>query len=431
MLAELLCSTRPAGAFRSLLLLAGSATLIAGCDRSEDAALGAESAAVRSDSAESTARPVADFKSVAAKVVQQSAGVREGDIVLVSGSDEDLPLLEDIAIEVRKLGGQPLVTVNTERFNRRTYDEVPAEYDSRTPRLTLKLAEMADVFISTEAGEGRTMKGVAPDRMAARAKAFAPVGRMMSKRNVRTVALGNGLYPSAERAEQFGISREELAGLMYGGVDADYSRLQATGEQLRRALATGKEIRITSPGGTDLRVKIAGRQVLVSDGVISAADRKQGGAAVSVWLPAGEVFLTPVPGTANGVVVADHIFYQGDRIDGLRLDVKGGKMVAMTAKSGMDPLKKYYELAGPGKDVFSVVDIGINSDIEVPEGGAVNVWSRAGAVTVVVGDNSWAGGDNRVNFGISPEIDNATLEVDGTALVKDGKLTAGAVVAGR
>ncbi|HUQ14913.1 MAG TPA: aminopeptidase [Gemmatimonadales bacterium] len=324
-----------------------------------------------------------------------------------------------------------MVSVSTGRFNRRSYDEVPAKYDSQTPRLNLKLAEMADVFISTEWGEGRTMKGMPPERMAARGKAFAPMAELMSKRNVRTVALGNGLYPSAERAEQFGISREDLAGLMYGGVDADYSQLQATGEQIRKALAAGKELRITNLGGTDLRVKIAGRPVVVSDGVISAEDRKKGSPAVSVWLPAGEVFLTPVPGTANGVVVADHMFYQGDRIDGLRLEVKNGKMVGMTAKSGLDQLKEYYELAGPGKDIFGVVDIGINPSIEVPEGGAVNVWSRAGAVTVVVGDNSWAGGDNRVNFSISPEIKNATLEVDGTALVKDGKLTAGTVVAGR
>jgi leucyl aminopeptidase (aminopeptidase T) len=431
MLAELPYFTRHARALRSLLLLAGSAVFVAGCDRSKDAAMGAESAAVRPDSAEPTAVPVADFKSVAAKVVQQSAGVREGDIVLIAGSDEDLPLLEDIAIEVRKVGGQPLVTVNTVGFNRRTYDEVPARYDSQTPRLAMKLTEMEDVFISTEAGEGRTMKGVPPERMAVRGKAFAPIGELMRKRNVRNVALGNGLYPSAERAEQFGISREELARLMYGGVDADYSQLQATGEQIRKALADGKELRITNPGGTDLRVMIAGRPVVVSDGIISAEDRKKGGPAVSVWLPAGEVFLTPVPGTANGVVVADHMFYQGDRIEGLRLEVKNGKMVGMTAKSGLNPLKEYYELAGPGKDVFGVVDIGINPGIKLPEGGAVNVWSRAGAVTVVVGNNTWAGGENRVNFAISPEIKNATLEVDGTALVKDGKLTAGTIVAGR
>ncbi len=431
MLAERLCSACPARAFAWLLLFTGSTVLVTGCDRPETAAESAESGAVRPDSAEPSAAPVADYKSVAAKIVQQSAGIREGEIVLITGRDDDLPLLEEIAIEVQKVGGDPLVSVTTERYRRRAYDEVPAKYDSQTPELAMKLVEMEDVFISTEAGEGRTLKGVAPERIAARTKSFAPIIQLATKRKVRTVALGNGLYPSEERAEQFGISREELARLMYGGIDADYAQLQATGEQIQKALAAGKELRITSPGGTDLRVGIAGRPVQVSDGVISAEDRKKGGPALSVWLPAGEVFITPVPGTANGVVVADHLFYQGDRIDGLRLEVKNGKMVGMTAKSGLKPLEEYYELAGPGKDVFGVVDIGINPGIKLPEGGAVNVWSRAGAVTVGVGDNTWAGGDNRVNFGLFPEIGNATLEVDGTALVKDGKLAAGTAVAGR
>jgi hypothetical protein len=118
-------------------------------------------------------------------------------------------------------------------------------------------------------------------------------------------------------------------------------------------------------------------------------------------------------------------------VDGLRLELKGGKLVGMTAKSGLDQLEQYYKVAGPGKDVFGVVDIGINPAIEVPEGGAVNVWSRAGAVTVGVGNNTWAGGDNRVNFALFPEIKNATLEVDGTAIVKDGKLVAGTAMARR
>ena len=101
MLAELPHSTRHARWFPSLLLLACSAVCVAGCDRPEAAKLGSESGAVRPDSAEPDAVPVADFKSVAIKVVQQSAGVREGEIVLIAGSDEDLPLLEDIAIECR------------------------------------------------------------------------------------------------------------------------------------------------------------------------------------------------------------------------------------------------------------------------------------------------------------------------------------------
>ena len=65
---------------------------------------------------------------------------------------------------------------------------------------------------------------------------------------------------------------------------------------------------------------------------------------------------------------------------------------------------------------------GINPGIKVPEGSPVNIWSRAGAVTVGVGNNTWAGGDNGTPFGLTPEVPKATLTVDGKELVKDGKL---------
>jgi aminopeptidase len=407
---------------------------LAACNNPKKDMAGTETAAAgavtpAADSSSGVLASVANFKSVAHRVVAQSAGVGEGDIVMLTGDVADLPLLEDIAIEVSKAGGYPLVSVGTEALSRRMYDEVPAKYDSQEPRLGMKLAEMVDVFISTESGEGRTLRGVPPERMVARGKTFQPVMAAMQKRGVRSVSLGNGLYPTAERAEQFGMSRTDLAKIMYGGIDADYSQLQTTGEELRKTLAAGNELHITSPAGTDLKVKIKGRQVLVSDGIISADDRKRGGAATSVWLPAGEVYVTPVAGTAEGVVVADHIFYQGQRVDGLKLEIKGGKLASMTAKSGLEPLKSFYDAAGEGKDIFGVVDIGINPGINVPEGAPVNVWARAGAVTVGVGNNTWAGGDIRTPFAVNPEVPKATLTVDGKELVRDGKLVGTATMA--
>jgi leucyl aminopeptidase (aminopeptidase T) len=244
----------------------------------------------------------------------------------------------------------------------------------------------------------------------------------MRKRGVRTVALGNGLYPSAERAEQYGISREKLASMMYSGVAADYDALQATGEQVRAALARGKELRITNPNGTDLRVGISGRPITVSDGIISADDRKKGGAANSVWLPAGEVFLTPVPGTATGTLVSDRDYVQGQPVEGLRLALKAGRLTSMTAKSGLEPLQALYNAAGPGKDLLGVIDIGINSGVKVPPGDPLLVWSRAGNVSVVVGNNAWAGGDNEVNFTVVGYSPKSTVTVDGVVLVRDGKL---------
>ena len=59
-------------------------------------------------------------------------------------------------------------------------------------------------------------------------------------------------------------------------------------------MAAGKELHITSPEGTDIKLKIDGRPFFVSDGIISAEDVAKGGPAVSVYLPAGEAYTTPV-----------------------------------------------------------------------------------------------------------------------------------------
>jgi aminopeptidase len=407
------------------------ALALIGCKERTRESATTESAVVKLDDSTATTVQPTEFRSAAEKVVAQSAGVKDGDLVLISGSDEDLPLLEDIAVEVRKRGASPLVRVSTLRLARRMYDEVPAEYDNRPPEMDQKLVGMIDVFISTEFGEGRTFKGVPPERMAARGKAAEPVAELARKRGIRSVFLGNGLYPSAERAEQYDISREQLGRMMYGGIDADYDGLQATGEKVRRVLAAGKELRITNPNGTDFRIGISGRPITVSDGIISAEDRKKGGAAVSVWLPAGEVFLVPVPGTGNGVLVSDELYVQGQKVEGLRLEFKEGKLASMTAKSGLEPLQAIYDAASSGRDVPGVVDIGINSGIKVPDGNALHVWSRAGTVTVVVGNNGWAGGDNQVQFAVLGTSPNSSVTVDGKPLVQDGKLLSQDAVAGR
>ncbi len=415
----------------SLAIAALGLTLALGCKDRGGSAAGTESAVVTLPGDSSAPAATRDHRSVAEKVVTQSAGVRQGDLVLVFGSDEDLPLMEDIAVEVRKQGASPLVSVGSNRLSRRMFDEVPAKFDSQTPAIIMQLAGIVDVIINTEAGEGRTLQGVDPKRLAAQGKAFTPVANLMQKRGVRMVALGNGLYPSAERAEQFGVSREELADMMYGGIGADYQALQSSGQQVRKVLAAGKEVRITNPNGTDFKVGIAGRPITVNDGIISAQDRKMGGAATSVWLPAGEVYLTPVPGTGDGTIVADRFFFQGKPIEGLRLVFKGGKMTSMTAKDGLEPLQAAYDAAGPGKDLVGVIDVGINPGIKSPDHSPVHVWGKAGTVTVSVGGNTWAGGDNQVSFGLALYSPGSTLAVDRKPLVLDGKLVATEDVANR
>jgi len=364
-----------------------------------------------------------DLDALARKIVADSARVKEGDRVLITGSPRDTELLENIATHVRSLGAFPMVSLNTPRMGLLYFSKVPARYDSQEPKLDIELTRVFNVNISVDASEALdAFAHVPPTRQATLGKAFEPVVNLSLERGVRSVAVGNELYPTASRAQLYGISKEQLAESFWSGINVDYQKLQATAQAGIAALAAGKELHVTNPNGTDLRMRIEQRKVLASDGVISDEDVKQGGAACLVYLPAGEVYVTPVPGTAEGKVVVDQQFFQGKAIPGLTLAVSGGKVVSMTARSGIEPLKASYDAAAPGKELLALVDIGINPNVRHTPGSRALSWVPAGMVTIGLGNNLWAGGENTVSFGLTSYLPGSTVKVDGKAIVDNGTL---------
>lgn len=364
-----------------------------------------------------------DLGALAQKVVVDSARVKEGDRVLITGSSRDTELLENIATEVRRLGAFAIVSLSTQRMGLLYFSKVPAKYDGQEPKLDIALARLFDVSINVDSSEALdAFAHVPPGRLATLGQAFAPVSNIYLERGVRSVAVGNELYPTTARAAFLGVSQQQLADSFWGGVNVDYQKLQAAAKAGIASLAAGKEVHLTNPNGTDLRMRIEGRKVLASDGVISDEDVKQGGAACSVYLPAGEVYVTPVPGTAEGKVVVDQQHFQGKVIPGFTLTVSGGKVVSMSARSGLEPLKELYDAAAAGKEVFGFVDIGINPSVRHAPGSRMLSWVPAGMVTVGIGDNRWAGGENSVPFGLNSFLPGSTLKVDGKAIVESGTL---------
>ena len=365
----------------------------------------------------------AENEALAQKLVNQCANIHEGEFVLISGGMRDFELLEDIVINVGKKGAFPILTLGSDRMTRRWVTEVPAKYDSRTPEGDLKLFGFITAMISVDYSETiGLLSDIPAERLVARGKAFEPVNELIAERNVKGVNLGNGLYPTEATAKQYGLTLKELSDLFWKGVNVDYSKLEATGKALQSKFSGGKEVQIINPNGTDLKVRIEKCPMLVSDGVLSADDLKKGFAAAQVYLPAGEAYLAPVPGTAEGKVVVDHHFYQGKEITGLTLTFKAGKLTSMTAKSGLEPLKKLYDAAGPGKEDFAFVDLGINPNVTVKPGSKLLAWMPAGMVTVGIGNNVWAGGDNKSIYSLSCFLPGSTLKLDGTAVVENGVL---------
>ncbi|AKC87026.1 hypothetical protein WQ53_10005 [Pseudoxanthomonas suwonensis] len=366
-----------------------------------------------------------DLQALAHRVVTQSAGVKEGDAVLITGRHQDAELMEDLAVEVARVGGYPMIEYGSDRLARRLFFDVPEKYDAREDALLAKLVDTFDVVISLGNGTSENLfEGADPKRVAARSRANEAIGQAIYKNGVRMVELGNNMYPTAWRAERFGMDQDELARMFWDGLSMDYTELQARGEQVRATLAAGNVVHVTHPNGTDLTFRIQGRKVGVSDGIISEEDVRQGGSAVSVYLPAGEVYTTPVPGSAEGRLVDTGGSFRGKNIDNLTLTIDDGKVVAIEGTGpGYADLKAVYDaIDDERKNEFAFFNLGINPNVRLGEGSTAGSWMPAGAVTVGTGSNAWAGGDNHSGGGRTVFLPGSTVTLDDKVIVENGEL---------
>jgi leucyl aminopeptidase (aminopeptidase T) len=360
---------------------------------------------------------------LAQRLVNQCANIAQGELVLIAGSPRDLELLQHLAIAVRQRGAHPLLTLQTEDLTRRMFTEVPAQYDAQERVFGTKLARMIDAYIAVDYGEDpNLLADIATARVQSADQANMKVECILVERGVRQLMVGNGLYPTKARAQQFGIPQRDLSRIFWDAVNVDYGQLQARGEEVRTRLAATKELEITAANGTKLTVRIADRRVHINDGVISTQDRQPNNPNCQAWLPAGEVYVTPVPGTANGTFVVEHCFFEGEQIDNLKLEFRNGRLTSMTAQGEMKQLKRRYDGAAEGRDLLAVIDLGINTNVRVPRDSRLVTYMAAGTITIGVGNNSWAGGDNDVPFWLPAHLTNGTLKTDGQVLIDRGQL---------
>ena len=381
-------------------------------------------ASTANNDAGAAAMPKPDYHAIAQKLVTQCAGVKEGDLVLVTGGAGYLELLDAVMVEAAKVGGAPFASYYSDAATKRMDAEVPAKYDARPDPFWMKaLHPNVKVQIALPAEIDDWSSQVPIERQLARSKASVTLSEDFSKRNIRMVAVNNGLAPTSANAKQRGIPPAQLAKLFWDGVNVDYAQLQAKCDAVQATLAAGNEIHITHTNGTNLKFRTAKQPVFTSDGVISAADAKRGGLAATVYLPAGEVYQPIVIGSAEGKLVIERHLQNGKEIRGLTLTFAAGKLTAMTAASGaLNELKARYDAADANKAFLSGFDIGTNPSLKISHLDPSGAYVEAGALTFVVGNNQWLGGKNISNFDLTSRLHGGTLKVDGKALVENGGL---------
>lgn len=203
--------------------------------------------------------------------------------------------------------------------------------------------------------------------------------------------------------------------VMIRGLNADYKKIAALTNKLKRRLEKTKEVRVTTALGTDITMNIANRKVIPSKGLF----HKKG---ESGNLPTGEAFVAPIEGTTEGVFIADGSFAGvGVLKKPIKVEVKKGLAVKMT---GGAPAKKLWNMVSKhGNKGKNIAEFGIGTNDKVKLSGMLLEDEKVlGTVHIAVGDNKTMGGKVHVPLHLDGVIKKPDVYFDGKLIMEKGKL---------
>ena len=200
-----------------------------------------------------------------------------------------------------------------------------------------------------------------------------------------------------------------------GPLDVDFERLRADAERVGRAWGSARGFRLTSRGGTDLRGSVEGRPGRVLHGMA-----REPGAYMAP--PDIESGTAPVEGTASGTVVIDGdllFMGEGPLADAVALHIEDGQMAgiegperarltSMLERCADDRMANLAEVAVAFNPAGTICSVPMETE------------SARGTAHIALGNSIAYGGEVNAVAHLDCVMRDATLELDGRAVMIEG-----------
>jgi leucyl aminopeptidase (aminopeptidase T) len=232
---------------------------------------------------------------------------------------------------------------------------------------------------------------------------LAPTARSISHTQARKRATDAGIRGATLPR----VTAQMLARLM----DVDFDALAARSRAVAAALDAAAEAHVTCPRGTDLRLDLRDRPALADDGDLTAR-----GAFGN--LPCGEGFIAPQGG--DGRLAAISIAAVGLAPEPAILEVEDGNLARAQGAAGQ-ALLALLDPHGPDGRHLAELGVGTNDRATVT-GNVLEDEKILGSIHVAFGASAGIGGTVSVPIHLDCVVMDASLELDGKAILDRGQL---------
>ena len=372
-----------------------------------------------------------NFKAAFSSLLETNMGLTQGERVVVFSDlirqDETIAADDSVRRNALHASARELAVFAAENFGNVSFVDFPATVASGVePPEALWRAVFGDQIVNRLAGDGllgRILAKKAAGNDLESAKGVVAEGASEVARVV--IAMANNSTSHTRFRWLANVAGARFASLphfdpemFFTSMAVDWGQLAARTARLADAVNQGVSVVLATPAGTKLTFSIAGRRAEGDDGLLASPGSFGN-------LPAGEVYLAPLEGTAEGVMVIE---YAPTRklSSPLSLKIVSGEVVAI---DGDDPHRHWLEgkFAECAKNRnIAELGIGTNDRATRPDN-VLEAEKILGTVHIALGDNSGFGGIVSTPFHedyvlYQPSLAVVTREGNKLLILDNGKL---------
>lgn len=352
-------------------------------------------------------------------LVNYSTGIKKDDIVFICADEVATSWVIEVAKEVIKLGAHVEYRLESKEVSEVKLKYANEEQLKQGNLIYETLLQKADVWLTAWGGRNtRSLSKVDPQKIKLSQQGSSKWKSIYSQR------CGDGSlrwcgtqYPTYSDAQEASMSISEYEDFVYeaGLLDKDdpikeWKRISKEQERWIKYLNTKSDLHIVSDD-TDIRVGIKGRKWINCDGKEN--------------FPDGEIFTSPIENDINGYIKFSFPgIFMGKQIEGIKLEVKDGKIIKVSAEKGEELLKELLE-TDKGSKFFGEVAIGTNYGIKEFTSNMLFDEKIGGTIHMAIGDSMpEAGGKNKSSLHWDMLCDmrsNGKIYADGEIFYENGK----------
>lgn len=287
-----------------------------------------------------------------------SLAIRPGDRLVVRAPSIAAPLVKEVYRAALRAGAFVTPSITLSGMEEIRFKESNDEQLTHIPPYERVLLETINKSLLILGDTNtRHLSGADPAKMAKSGLSRSELGANMMKRAAKgELNWCVTLFPTLAYAQEAGMSLPDYENFVYGAclLDTDsptegWQRVDREQQHITDAMNTFDQFHVTAPG-TDIRYRTGGRVWKNANGRVN--------------FPDGEVFTGPIEDSVNGTVRFTYpAIYHGNRVEGVQLTFRDGKVINASAERGQAFLDQMLNMDA-GSRFLGEVAFGLNYNIK-------------------------------------------------------------------